>query len=118
MPALSPEEIIISDNKLPATPKESILFEFGTGTLRQKYNSNDFLMELRNNGELRIVFADKQGLLKVCLLDLSGRMVHMWAPVTMTGNSITLKVDNKLSGMFIVQIQDGARVLKQKVFIR
>jgi hypothetical protein len=118
VPLLLPEDVIVDSTKLPATPKESLIFEMGTGVKVARCNIDKFFDVIGNDLDLKIVLSEIVNGLHIKLLDLSGRAIQQWSTNKITGNMITVKMNNRYSGTFIVQIQDGARILQKKVVLR
>jgi hypothetical protein len=119
VPQLLPEEVIVDQKKLPATPKESVIFEIGGTGVMASVNPHEKIFDITGNGlELRIVTSDIDSELRVKLLDLSGRVIQQWFPGKFSGNVLSVKMNKRYSGTFIVQIQHGARLLQKKVVLR
>jgi hypothetical protein len=118
VPSLLPEEIIVDSKKLPATPKESIIFEIGTGTLAHAHKVENLFDVVCNDMELKIVLNNKLGNVRVNMLDLSGRIIQQWTAEQLPSNNILIKMNRRYSGTFIIQIQHGARILQKKVVLR
>lgn len=118
VPKLLPQEIVVDSNKLPTTPKESIIFEIGTGVLAHGYQIENHFDVVCNGNELKIVLNNKLDNVKVNLLDLSGRLIQQWTSKQLSGDNIVFKMNRRYSGTFIIQIQHGARILQKKVVLR
>jgi hypothetical protein len=118
VPELLPGEIIVDNNKLPATPKESIIFEHGiSGVLAHGYGDENLFDIVCNEMELKIVL-NKLDNVRVNMLDLSGRIIQQWTSKQVSGDNMVVKMNHRYSGTFIIQIQHGARILQKKVVLR
>lgn len=119
VPELLPEEIIVDSKKLPATPKESIIFEnSSSGVLAHSYGVENIFDVACNGSELKIVLNNKLDNVRVNLLDLSGRVIQQWTSNQLSGDNMVVKMNRRYSGTFIIQIQNGARILQKKVVLR
>lgn len=118
VPKLLPEEIVVDSKKLPATPKESIIFEIGTGILANDKRVENLFDVMCNGMELKIVLNNKLDNVRVNLLDLSGRIIQQWKSNQLSGENMVIKMNRRYSGTFIIQIQHGARILQKKVVLR
>lgn len=118
VPPLQPEEIIVDSKRLPATPRESIIFETGTSVLAHGCQVENLFDVVCNGMELKIVLKNKLDNVRVNLLDLSGRVIQQWTSIQLSGDNMVIKMNRRYSGTFIIQIQHGAKILQKKVVLR
>jgi hypothetical protein len=119
VPQLLPEEIIVDSKKLPATPKESIIFEISSsGVLAHGCDVENSFNIVCNGMELKIVSNSKLENVRVNMLNLSGQIIQQWTSKQVSGDNIIVKMNRRYSGTFIIQIQHGARILQKKVVLR
>jgi hypothetical protein len=90
----------------------------GTGIKVARCNIDKLFDVFSTNLDLKIVLSEVTNGLHIKLLDLSGRIMQQWTTNKLSGNMVTVKMNNSYSGTFIVQIQDGARILQKKVVLR
>lgn len=119
VPELLPDEIIINQKKLPQTPKESVIFESHSTDVIASLNKSLTMFKVKGNGlSLQIVLSGTgSNVTKVTMLDVSGRVVQQWIATMRSGNMVSVKMNKRYSGTFLVRVQVGARVLQEKVVL-
>jgi hypothetical protein len=119
VPVLFPEEIIINSAKLPATPKESVIFDFNTSVIETLLAHTNFEAVLTKEGVLQLSLPEGlERSIAVRLLDLNGRVTHNWKNIECSGAHSTTRLPGTLHGAYVIQIRIGSHTLQKKIVVR
>ncbi|MBN1604320.1 MAG: hypothetical protein JW915_22105 [Chitinispirillaceae bacterium] len=77
------------------------------------------MVKVTGNGlSLQIVLSGAgSNVTRVTMLDISGRVVQQWVANMRSGNMVSVKMNKRYSGTFLIPVQVGARVLQEKVVL-